>query len=175
MVKIVQPLFEIRRGFANVKLSLPATSCGALWVYKALLVELSKRELLKRAQEFRVWLRPASDTWVYDGTLESEVSLPDTIMSLVAVPLEYSLETDPPGIGFTSLVTGYVAEIPSDPSAHASWALGIDLPPSLLAYVHLRVTERKDWIRAEMYPAFPSQPFQMPQWPTGLQISCSAR
>jgi hypothetical protein len=175
MSKVVQPLFQGSRGFAKVRLSSPITSCGALWTYKALLIELSKRGLLKRAQESRVWFRPAIDTWVYDSTQGSEGSLPDTIMSLVAVPLEYSLETDPPGIGFTSLVTGYMAEIPSDPNAHASWALGIDLPPSLLEYVHLRVTERKDWIQAEMYPAFPSQPFQMPQWPTGLQISCSAR
>lgn len=175
MSKVFQPLFQVPCGFARVRLSSPTTSYGALWIYKALFIELSKRGLLKRAQESRVWFRPASDTWVYDGTQGSEGSLPDTIMSLIAVPLEYSLETDPPGIGFTSLVTGYVAEIPSDPNAHASWALGIDLPPSLLEYVHLRVTERKDWIQAEMYPALPSQPFQMPLWPAGLQMSCAAR
>lgn len=175
MSKMIQPLFQVPNGFAKVRLSSPAKLYGGLWAYKALLMELSKRGLLKCAQESRVWLRPASDAWVYDCTHSSEGSLPDTIMSLIAVPLEYSLETDPPGIGFTSLVTGYVAEISSDPIAHASWELGIDLPPSLLAYVHLRVTERKDWIQAEMYPALPSQPFQIPQWPASLLMSCAAR
>lgn len=175
MTEVVQPLFLVSRGYAKVNLSSHATSFGALWTYKALLIELSKRNLLKNAQESRVWLKPASEAWIYDSTQGSGCSLPEMLKNLSAVRLKYSLETDPPRIGFTSLVTGYVAEISGDPDAHASWVAGIDLPSSLLAYVILRIAERRDWIQTEMYPALPSQPFQMPLWPADLQMSCAAR
>lgn len=121
MTAVVQPLFQVSRGYAKVSLSSPATDFGALWTYKALLIELSKRNLLKNAQESRVWIKPASEAWIYDRSQDSGGSLPDVLKSLTAVRLEYSLETDPPGIGFTSLVTGYVAEISGDPDPHASW------------------------------------------------------
>lgn len=166
-----QQLLPVTNGFARVTASSGELPHRALRAYKALLIELAKRDLLKKAQNAHVLLKPREGLEKEESL--SSIAFLDVVRQLSSVGLEYSLDVEPPGITFTGLFESYRLTHPDDGVA-AAWEANITLPSGLLEQLTLEVSHQRDWIEKNVFPITACEDTD-PAWTENLTIRCVPR
>jgi hypothetical protein len=169
VMRETQQLFPVEKGFAKVTAPSAELPLQAVMAYKALLIELAKRGLLSKAQDAYVLLKPR------DG-IEAEPAFSgtrflDVLRQISSVSLEYSLDVEPSGITYTSLVASYELTRLED-SAAGAWEAELTLPSGLLAHLAVEVSKQMDWIEKNVFPTAASWDTADAEWAQNLTILC---
>ena len=168
-----QQLFPVKNGFATVTAPSAEWPLQAFRAYKALLIELAKRDLLNKAQNARVLLEPRDGMETELPPLTGDTFL-DFVRQIRSVGLEYRLDIEPPGITYTSLLTSYGFTLLDD-SVPGTWQSELTLPWALLEHLTFEVSQQRDWIEKNVFPISASEDAASEEWIRNLTIRCVPR
>lgn len=165
-----QQFFPVENGFAKVTAPSAELPLQAVRAYKAFLIELAKRDLLTKAQNAYVLLEPRDGMETEAPPLTGTTFL-DLVRQVRAVGLEYRLDTEPPGITYTSLLTSYGITLLDD-SVPGAWQAELTFPWRLLEHLAFKVSKQRDWIEKNVFPISASEDAASAEWTKNLIIRC---
>lgn len=166
-----QQFFPVSGGFANIAAPPVELSATPLKTYKALLIELARRDLLTSAQNSHVLLKPRD---VFDDNqAQIGVKLREVAAQLLSIGLEFDLNVEPSGVTHTSLITSYEFRSLADDAG--VWTGDLVLPPELLQYFALQEAQDRGWIEENVFPTTTEENTQWADWAADLLIRCMPR
>lgn len=163
-----QQFFPVSGGFANITAPLAELSATPLETYKALLIELARRDLLTKAQNAHVFLEPR-DVLDEDQALLG-AQLRENAAQLLSIGMAFDLNVEPSGVTHTSLITSY--EFRSRSDNDGVWIGDLVFPPELLQHLALQEAQERGWIEKNVFPATAEENTQRADWAAILLIRC---